>query len=134
MVDTNSYIAYTVMAKRADGKLMFLVENEKNEVIFPVTVNKDSNTGLACVIKLIKDKLNIDIDRLELEELTNAIIQKQRVPLFVFKYDNEHEQLEKLLPTNSTYEWQVSDNFTDTLQKYEITGVPLFEQENLINK
>lgn len=126
MVETNSYLAYTVMTKRADGKLMFLVQNERNTIIFPVAVNKNSNTGLACVIDLIKEKLNIEIERLELAELTNAVIQETRIPLFVFAYDNADEQIEKLLPADSKYQWQVSDNFTDTLQQYEISGVPLF--------
>lgn len=128
MVEKQSLIAYTVMVQRTDGKWMFLVQQGLSDFVFPgiQTVNNVNSTGLSSVIEALKQELNLNFKKLELIELTNAIYGKERLPLFVFKYHCGTECPSKLLTPNSTLEWQVSDRFKETIQRYEISGVPLF--------
>ena len=128
MIGNQSLIAFTVMVQRTDGKWMFLVQHEKVNFVFPgIKILKETQqTGLASVIDEMKARLALDFDKIELVELTNAITPEHRVPLFVFKYHCGAEQMDDLLLPGSNLEWQVSDSFKDTIQKYEISGVPLF--------
>lgn len=128
MIGNQSLIAYTVMVQRNDGKWMFLVQHEKVNFIFPgIEILKETQqTGLSLVIDEMKERLALDYDKVELVELTNAITPDHRVPLFVFKYHCGAEDINDLLLPESNLEWQVSDSFKDTIQKYEISGVPLF--------
>ncbi|HLR91773.1 MAG TPA: hypothetical protein VK048_01820 [Atopostipes sp.] len=109
--------------------MMFLVEESKAEFAFPLTSYEKSGTGLASVIEEIKSALRLDIDQLELTELINTVIENQRIPLFVFSYQDEELQLNELVGPTSGLHWQVSDHFTDTLQKYDISGVPNFDRD-----
>lgn len=120
------YIGYTLMTKRADGKPMFLVQNTESQCVFPLTTYTKPETGLATVINLIKETLNLEFDQLELAELTNAVTKDQRIPLFVFNYEHDSTQIDEIILPDSTLEWQVFDTFKETLQKYEISGVPFF--------
>lgn len=126
MVEKQSFIAYTIMVQRTDGKWLFLVQHEKSDFIFPGTTIGERHTGLATAIEEMKETLDLNFDKVELAELTNAVTKNQRIPLFVFKYHCGTEQPADLLHPGSKLEWQVSDNFKDTLQQYEISGVPLF--------
>lgn len=126
MEKNKSYIAYTIIVERADGKPMFLVEHEDADFLFPATETIDEKSGLSTIIAEIKRTLSINFDKLELSELTNAVINDHRIPLFVFNYDCSECEPEDILIKDTNYEWQISDNFTDTLQQYEIKGVPLF--------
>lgn len=128
MLENNPCVAYTVITKREDGKLMFLVKKDKTDFVFPLTTYEKFGTGLASVLEEIKTALNLDIDQLELAELINTIMAGQKIPLFVFDYQEDNVQLEDLVKTSSALQWQVSDNFTETLKKYEISGVPNFDQ------
>jgi len=129
MINNNPCVAYTVITRREDGKMMFLVEESKAEFAFPLTSYEKSGTGLASVIEEIKSALRLDIDQLELTELINTVIENQRIPLFVFSYQDEELQLNELVGPTSGLHWQVSDHFTDTLQKYDISGVPNFDRD-----
>lgn len=128
MVEKQSLIAYTVMVQRTDGKWLFLVRQDESDFVFPGlrTVNDTKNTGLASVIETLKKGLDLNFKKLELTELTNAIYQEDRFPLFVFKYHCGAERPDDLLMPGSDLKWQVSDLFKETIQRYEITGVPLF--------
>lgn len=126
MVGDQSFIAYTIMVQRTDGKWIFLVKHEESDFIFPGTKNDDKHTGLATIIQEMKKRLNLNFDKVELAELTNAVIGEHRIPLFVFKYNCGTEDPADLLLPNTNLTWQVSDNFKETIQKYEISGVPLF--------
>ncbi len=127
MAENDPLIAYTVITKRIDGKLMFLVEDSSKGHTFPIATYEESCTALASVINVIKKSLNIEVTQLELSELINTKIDNQKVPLYVFNYENEEERLEELIDLASSLSWQVSDNFTDTLQKYDLSGVPYFD-------
>lgn len=128
MLENNPCVAYTVITKREDGKLMFLVKKDKTDFVFPLTTYEKFGTGLASVIEEIKAALNLNIEQLELAELINTIIAEEKIPLFVFNYIDETMQLEELVKPSPELQWQVSDNFTETLKKYEISGVPNFDQ------
>lgn len=126
MVETNPSVAYTIITKRNDGKLMFLVEEKEESFTFPRTAYEDSCTGLASVIEEIKKTLQLEIEELELSELINTVIEDQRIPLFVFNYAQEGKEIDELIAPNSELFWQVSDNIANILRKYEISGVPSF--------
>lgn len=126
MVGKQSLIAYTIMVQRTDGKWLFLVQHEESDFIFPGTMAKNQQTGLATAIEAMKEKLNLNFDKVDLAELTNAVTENQRIPLFVFKYHCGAEDPTDLLLPGSKLEWQVSDNFKEAIQKYDISGVPLF--------
>lgn len=128
MVEKQSLIAYTVMVQRTDGKWLFLVQQDSSDFVFPgiQTVNNMNSTGLSSVIEVLKRELDLNFNKLELIELTNAIYGKERLPLFVFKYHCGAQSPNKLLLPDSNLEWQVSDHFKETIQRYEISGVPLF--------
>lgn len=126
MIKNNPCLAYTIITKRSDGKLMFLVEEKESNFTFPITAYDDSCTGLASVIEEIKKVLQLDIIELELSELINTVINDQRIPLFVFNYTEEGKKLEDLIMPESELCWQVSDSLSKTLNKYELSGVPSF--------
>lgn len=128
MVDSQSFLLYTVIIKGTDERMMFLVENDheaESEFMFPNIAATSVGTGLATVINELTKVLDIDIEELELSELTNACINELRLPLFVFSYEYDSDPNE-LLTKKAGYTWQFSDSFTDTLQKYDISGVPSF--------
>lgn len=126
MEKTKSFIGYTVIVKRYDGKPMFLVAHEQTEFMFPGTKAVDEQSGLSTIIDEIKETLNIDFEKLELSELTNAVIGEEHIPLFVFTYDCSDCTPQSILLNETNLEWQTSDNFKKTLQQYEIKGVPFF--------
>lgn len=127
MKKKQSFVAYTIIVERDDGKPMFLVEKEEKTFSFPSIEANRNKSGLSQIIDEIKHTLkNLNFDELELSELTNAVIDGYRIPIFVLKYRCEECVPEDLLLRNTKLEWQISDNFKETLQKYEISGVPLF--------
>ena len=127
MSENNPCVAYTVITKRDDGKLMFLVKKDEAEFAFPLTTYEKNGTGLASVIEEIKVALDLDIEQLELTELINTVIAGEKIPLFVFSYQDDNVQLDEVVKPTLALQWQVSDNFTETLNKYEISGVPNFD-------
>lgn len=126
MKETNPSVAYTIITKRNDGKLMFLVEEKEKNYTFPRTGYENDCTGLASVIEEIKKTLHVEVKELELSELINTVIEDQRIPLFVFNYAQEGKELDELIASHSELCWQVSDNLTHTLRKYDLSGVPSF--------
>ena len=127
MEKRQSYVAYTIIVARDDGKPMFLIETEKSSFGFPAIKAIKDQSGLSQIISELKQTLvNLDFDRLELSELTNVVINEHRIPLFVLKYQCGECMPKDLLTNESTLEWQVSDNVFDILSQYDISGVPLF--------
>lgn len=128
MLDSQSFLLYTVIIKCTDGKMMFLVKNDhetENGFIFPNIASTSMGTGLATVIDDLSNVLKVEMEELDLAELTNACINDLRLPLFVFSYEYDSDPNE-LLTNHEGYEWQFFDNFAETLQKYDISGVPSF--------
>ena len=75
----------------------------------------------------MKEVLLLDAEKLELNELTNAVVANHRVPLFVFNYEDEKiKSPMELLPEDSELSWEHSEKITKTLKDWEISGVPQF--------
>jgi len=119
------YVACTIMAKDEEGRYAFLVKQEGEEFSLPVTNIKDNKTGLARTINGLKDVLTFDVSKLELSELTNAVVKEERIPLFVFTFPNEKDDLDSFLKTD-TFSWQYSETLYRTLEDWHFTGVPQF--------
>lgn len=70
---------------------------------------------------------NLDIEKLELNELTNAIVDDNRIPLFVFIYEDINlVDPDQLLAESYDLSWEHSDNVIATLEQWKISGVPQF--------
>lgn len=127
MIKENHFVASTIIVKDSDGRYVFLVRKEENGFSFPATSVEPKKTGLACVINRLKELVNIEIEKLELNELTNAIVDDNRIPLFVFIYEDDTiSSPEELLRDNSGLSWVHSDNVMTTLEQWKISGVPQF--------
>src|SRR5699024_7290973 len=103
-------VACTVMAKDADGDYVFLVENHSRGFSFLRTAISHNKTGLASIIEKVKNELAINVSDLELYELTNAVVEKSRIPLFVFSCRNEELHYKDILSNSSSLSWEHSEN------------------------
>ena len=87
MKQKQAYIAYTIIVERDDGKPMFLIDNDETYFGFPAVESIKNQSGLSIIIDELKRTLkNIDFGRIELSELTNLVIEDNRIPFFVLKY------------------------------------------------
>ncbi|GEQ33188.1 hypothetical protein ACEN4P_09290 [Marinilactibacillus psychrotolerans] len=127
MIAKNHYVACTVLVKDENDRFVFLVKKEAEGFSFPATEVLPRKTGLACIIDRMKEVLLLDAEKLELNELTNAVVANHRVPLFVFNYEDEKiKSPMELLPEDSELSWEHSEKITKTLKDWEISGVPQF--------
>lgn len=127
MIKENHYVASTILVKDSDGRYVFLVKKEEDGFSFPATLVEPRKTGLACVINRLKEIVDIEIEKLELTELTNAIVNDDRIPLFVFIYEDDNlSSPYDLLIEDSELSWVHSDNIVSTLEQWKISGVPQF--------
>ncbi|MER2173861.1 MAG: hypothetical protein ABS911_04205 [Carnobacterium sp.] len=122
------WVAGTIMAKGPEGKYVFLVKVEAEVHSFPTTEISDVKTGLATILEALKTILPIKATDLNLYELTNAVVNDNRIPLFVFElYDEEADYRLLTEHGNNSLTWLHSDDLTKTLEKWEISGVPQFK-------
>lgn len=122
------WVAGTIMAKGPGGKYVFLVEIEAEMHSFPTTEISDVKTGLATILETLKTILPIKATDLNLYELTNAVVNDNRIPLFVFElYDEEADYRLLTESGDNSLTWLNSDELTKTLEKWEISGVPQFK-------
>lgn len=122
------WVAGTIMAKGPEGKYVFLVKKETEMDFFTTTEINSTKTGLACIIDKLKTILPIEASDLKLYELTNAIVNDKRIPLFVFEFLNEDTNHRLLTANNdSSLFWLDSNELTKTLERWEISGVPQFK-------
>jgi len=122
------WVAGTIMAKDPEGKYVFLVKKETDTDFFTTTEINSTKTGLASIIDKLKTILPIEASDLKLYELTNAIVNDDRIPLFVFEFLNEEVNYRLLTENNdSSLFWLDSDELTKTLERWEISGVPQFK-------
>lgn len=127
LMKENHYVACTILVKGKDGRYVFLVRKEDEGFAFLATTVRPKQTGLASVINRLKEICNLDIEKLELNELTNAIVDDNRIPLFVFVYeDNDLVDPDQLLANESDLSWEHSENVISTLEQWKISGVPQF--------
>lgn len=127
MIKENHYVASTILVKDEEGRYVFLVKEEKDGYSFPASIVEPKKTGLACVINRLKEIVDIEIEKLELNELTNAVVNDIRIPLFVFVYeDDDLSSPEDLLIEDNGLSWVHSQNLISTLEDWKISGVPQF--------
>jgi len=127
VIKENHYVASTILVKDEEDRYVFLVKEEKDGYSFPASIVEPKKTGLACVINRLKEIVNIEIEKLELNELTNAIVNDIRIPLFVFIYeDDDLETPKDLLKEGNGLSWVHSENLVSTLEEWKISGVPQF--------
>ncbi len=77
---------------------------------------------MANILELLKNQAQLDVNAMELVELTNSQINHVNVPLFVFSA--EEAVLNKKLPKD--YRWEDPQAFRDIIKDYAIEGVPFF--------
>ncbi|MER2226841.1 MAG: hypothetical protein ABS916_07295 [Carnobacterium sp.] len=122
------WVAGTIMAKGPEGKYVFLVKAEAEVHSFPTTEISDVKTGLATILEALKIILPIKATDLNLYELTNAVVNDNRIPLFVFElYDEEADYRLLTESGDNSLTWLHSDELTKTLENWEISGVPQFK-------
>lgn len=122
------WVAGTIMAKGPEGKYVFLVKAEAEVHSFPTTEISDVKTGLATILEALKTILPIKATDLNLYELTNAVVNDNRIPLFVFElYDEEADYRLLTESGDNSLTWLHSDELTKTLENWEISGVPQFK-------
>jgi len=132
METAEHYIAYTVIIKDSDGQINFLVQQEGNTYSFPAALATIKRTALACVINKVKDLLSLNVDNLELTELTNAVVHENRIPLYVFYYE-EPKDLE-IIKDSDKYTWVHYNELKSTFNEWHIGGAPLLSiDSNTLN-
>lgn len=128
------HIASTVLAKDEEGNISFLVACKKGLDSLLHTKVTSRTTALAKIIKKIRGLMYLNIENLELSELTNGIYLDMQVPIYVFIYSyNSNQGLESLLRDNHRYHWVDYQEFLLTLEDWEISGVPFFNKEKTTN-
>lgn len=127
MIIEDHHVACTVLVKDEEGRYVFLVKRKEEGFSFLATEVEHRKTGLACVLNRLKEMIKMDIEKLELNELTNAVVDNKSIPLFVFIYENNAlDTPNDLLPKDSELSWVHSENIINTLEQWKISGVPQF--------
>ena len=91
---------------------------------FAMAKVSDEMTGLASMLQWFKEEVQLDVTSISLVELTNAHINKENVPLFVFEMDEQalKNEMDKDLYMGSTC------RIKTIWSKYHIEGVPMFKK------
>lgn len=120
---SNQLVAGTVMLNSANGDKRFLVKrNEENFDFVTTTMNEDF-TSLACILKELKSEVMMDVNSIDLVELTNVSVNNRKMPLFVFEM--EEQKNDSVL--GDSYAWETPNTLRSVLNKFQISGVPIFE-------
>lgn len=119
---TKKRVAGTVMLHLEDGSKKFLMCINEDKLELASTAFLEERTGLANILQLLKDAVQLDITHINLLELTNGKAQDMNVPLFVFEA-KEKEQPETL---PASYKWTEAKVFREAIQRYNIDGMPFF--------
>lgn len=115
-------VAGTVILHLEDGSKRFLVRTIDDSVALAFTNFSEEQTGLANILQLLKEDVDLDIENIRLVELTNGQVHEANVPLFVFEAQ-ESQQWEEL---PNQYYWAEAQTFREVIQDMEIEGMPFF--------
>jgi len=115
-------VAGTVILHLKDGSKKFLTQIIVDHDTLTHTELSDQKTGLATILQVLKEEVQLDINNIHLLELTNGQLEDQNVPLFVFETLEDQQSLE--LPNR--YHWVSAQDFRQILEKMNIEGVPFF--------
>ncbi|XUB35536.1 hypothetical protein IGI41_000521 [Enterococcus sp. DIV0876] len=106
----------------ANGSKRFLMHMNEGNAELASTDFSEDKTGLATILQLFKERIQLDVTAIELVELTNGNIDTQNIPLFVFE-TQEAEQTQQL---PAGYAWEEPNTFRKIIEDYDIEGVPFF--------
>ena len=120
---SNRLVAGTVMLNSVSGDKKFLVKKSEKEFVFVTTPRNEEQTSLACILQELKSEVMMDVSTIDLVELTNVSIEKEKMPLFVFEMD-EKIDVKRL---GEDYAWETPNTLRNVLNKFQISGVPIFE-------
>jgi len=115
-------VAGTVILHLEDGSKRFLVRTFDDSVALAFTNFSEEQTGLANILQLLKEDVDLDIENIRLVERTNGQIHEANVPLFVFESQENQQWAE--LPEQ--YYWAEAQTFREIIQDMEIEGMPFF--------
>lgn len=115
-------VAGTVMLHLQNGSKRFLMHTDGDKVELASTEFSDDRTGLANILELLKDAAHLDVNQINLVELTNGHIEDQNIPLFVF----EMEEAENSSEVAQEFHWEEPQTFREIMNNYKIEGVPFF--------
>ena len=114
----NKLVAGTVMLNTTEGKQLFLLQQTNGVLDFGVTQVLDDQTSLASILNFLKNMANIDLDHVELVELTSVSLDNRSVPLYLFELD------EKFITYDLAegFFWESPANLRELLSTREIKG------------
>lgn len=116
-------VAGTVMMNLQNGSKKFLVHAVGDALeLTSVNFSEQVGTGLANILQALKEQAHLNVNNIDLVELTNGYIKDQNVPLFVF--ETEESKIAQELPAG--FYWEEPEEFRKIIEDYEIEGVPLF--------
>lgn len=119
---SNKKVAGTIMLNLKDGTKKFLVHPVGNSLEFATTKVLNEMTGLASMLQLFKEEIQLDVTSISLVELTNAHTDTEDIPLFVFEMGED--QIEPIIVGD--YRWEKPSELKNILSAYDIEGVPMF--------
>lgn len=118
----NKVVAGTVILNGKDGSKLFLLQNNKANVDFIMAKTDETHTNLACILEVLKNDAKVDLESIDLVELTTVEYEKEKIPLYVFEIEEE-----KVNPIETDqFCWQVPANLRGVLVQRSIAGVPVF--------
>ncbi|WP_207696261.1 hypothetical protein [Enterococcus sp. DIV0212c] len=119
---SNKKVAGTIMLNLNDGSKKFLVHPVGDSMEFVKTKVSKDMTGLASMLQVFKEEIQLDVTSISLVELTNAHTDAENMPLFVFEMSEDH-----MVPAiDDKYVWEKPSELKNLLASYEIEGVPMF--------
>lgn len=118
----NKRVAGTIMLHLQDGTKKFLMHSSKDQVEFATTDFANEATGLASILQFLKETVHINVNDIQLVELTNTCSNNENIPLFVFEVDEENCQVN----LGDQFIWEKPDKLRLALGDLAIEGVPFF--------
>jgi hypothetical protein len=119
---SNKRVAGTIILNLENGSKKFLIRPLGDNIEFVMTKVAEDMTGLASMLQLFKEEIQLDVTSINLVELTNAHIDKENLPLFVFEMEEKHLPKE----ITSDFTWAEPASLKTLWATYEIEGVPMF--------
>ncbi|CAM3282274.1 hypothetical protein [Vagococcus fessus] len=117
-------VAGTVILNTEDGNKKFLVKKESQTFDFVTTEMNGEITSLATILQELKLNALLDVNLIDLVELTNITIDDKKMPLFVFEMSEKYESHAETIQDD--FSWESPKVMRDVLARFNISGVPLF--------
>lgn len=118
---TQKQVAGTVILHMEDGSNKFLVSAKGEDLSFTVTHIVETQTGLASFLNYMKDHLKLNVNDIQLVELTNAYVKNISIPLFVFEMAEEDA-----IALPKGFIWAEGPKVQAMLADYQLEGMPYF--------